>query len=99
LNVDVVGASRPNAAQAGGKTRELVGSKKPPTPWTISTRKNPQLVAGLQKMGINIYSPRENSHANASSAGLDPEMVASFCFQNLSTSAGPFSFQPSFRPL
>jgi hypothetical protein len=72
----VVGASSSAVAQAGGKKRKAAGPRKLPVPQTMSTRKNPLLIASLREMGINASSHVEDSHPVNSDAGTGPQMVA-----------------------
>ncbi len=85
----VVGASSSAVAQAGGKKRKAAGPRKPPVPRTISTRKNPLLIASLREMGINASSYAENPRPSDSDAGADPQMVAGSPLRDSLMSVGP----------
>jgi hypothetical protein len=85
----VVGASSSAVAQAGGKKRKAAGPRKLPVPRTMSTRKNPLLIASLREMGINASSHVENPRHSGSDAGTDPQMVAGSPLRDSLTSVGP----------
>jgi hypothetical protein len=84
----VVGASSSAVAQAGGKKRKAAGPRKPPVPRTMSTRKNPLLIASLREMGINASSHVENPRHISSDAGTDQQMVAGSPLRDSLTSVG-----------
>ncbi len=76
LNNDVVvDASSSAVAQADGKKRKLAGPQKPAAPRTMSTRKNPLLIASLIEMGINASSHTEGSRLANGDAGSGTQMV------------------------